>query len=186
MARGISVTIPSALGRVQLYADPRQVEKATELIKSTPEILTKAYNISANRYAERIVRTAKSCIAHGIPPRGSGVSWPPHAASTVKRLGAHTLLYWSHQYYHHIKVIRRGKHIAVGVPSSLRKTRPDHYRSSSPITLSRVAKILELGSEDGKIPARPLWRYLWPSVGGSDSYEKDLVKEIRKQISLYK
>lgn len=179
----LALTIPTSIGDLQIYANPKQLEKADRLIQKTPKILTDAYTIAATKFAERLAKTARSCLAHGMPPRGSGVSWPPHAASTVKRLGEHTLLYWSSQYYHHIQVLKRGKHIAVGVPPGLHKTRPDGWKSSSPLTLSQVAKILEYGS--GKIPPRPLWRYLWPTVGGQDAYRRELVQQIRKQIRKY-
>lgn len=179
----LAITIPTSLGEIGLYANPTQLAKAEKLIKETPKILTDAYTIAATKYAERIAKMARTCLSRGMPPSGSGVSWPPHAASTVKRLGEHGLLYWSSQYYHHIRVLKRGKHIAVGVPPGTRKTRPDHYRSANPLTLSQVAKILEFGS--AKIPARPLWQYLWPTVGGQDAYRKELVQQIRKQIRKY-
>lgn len=179
----LSITIPTQFGNLELYANKKQLEKADRFIKKTPKILTDAYTLAATKYAERLARMARSCLAHGMPPKGSGVSWPPHAESTVKRLGAHTLLNWSSQYYHHIRVLKRGKHIAVGVPTGLRKTRPDGWKSSSPLTLSQVAKILEFGSD--KIPPRPLWQYLWPAAGGQDAYKKELVQQIRKQIRKY-
>ena len=179
----LAITIPTSLGEIGLYANQKKLDQADKLIRETPKILTDAYTIAATKYAERIAKIARSCLAHGMPPSGSGVSWPPHAASTVKRLGEHTLLYWSSQYYHHIRIIKRGKHIAVGVPPGLRKTRPDGWKSSSPLTLSQVAKILEYGSD--KIPARPLWQYLWPAVGGQEAYRKELVQQIRKQIRKY-
>lgn len=177
-----SVTIPTLLGNIQIYTDSRKLEKANKIVKETPNILTEAYYVSARKYAERIAKMARTCLSRGMPPRGSGVSWPPHAESTVKRLGEHGLLYWSSQYYHYIRVLKRGKHIAVGLPSNVKKTRPDRYNPKNPLTLTKVAKLLELGSEDGKIPARPLWAYLWPAVGGNNSYKKLLVEQIRKQL----
>ena len=180
----LSVTIPTAIGNLQIYANQRQLDKADKLIRETPDLLTKAYKSAALIYAERMARIAKTCLLHGMPPRGSGVSWPAHAPSTVRVLGAHSLLYWSSQYYHNIQVIRRGKYIAAGVPSGTLKTRPDGNKPSG-LRLSQVAKILEFGTEDGKIPSRPLWQYLWPSVGGKQSYKQELVQQIRKQIRKY-
>lgn len=179
---GLSVTIPTALGNIQIYADQKKLEKANKIIKETPNILTEAYYVSARKYADRIAKMARDCISRGMPPRGYGVSWPPHAESTVKRLGEHGLLYWSSQYYRHIRVLKRGKYIAVGLPSGVKKTRPDGYDPKTPLTLTKVAKILESGSEDGKIPARPLWQYLWPAVGGDEKYKKLLAEQIRKQL----
>lgn len=182
MATTLQVTLPTTLGRVEIYADPTKLAKAEKLIKDTPKILTDAYTIAATKYAERIAKMARSCLKRGMPPSGSGVSWPPHAESTVKRLGQHGLLYWSSQYYHNISVVKRGKHIAAGIASGRsRKTRPDQLPTR--LTLSAVARILEFGG--GYVPERPLWQYLWPAVGGREHYRMELVQQIRKQIRKY-
>lgn len=180
----LQLTIPTLFGEISVYADQNKLNKADKLIKSTPKILNDAYKIAATVYAERIEKMAKYCITHGMPPRGSGVSWPPHSANTVKRLGAHTLLFWTGQYRNYITVLKRGKSVAVGVPPGMRKWKKGDA-NPNPLTLSQVAKILEFGTIDGKIPARPLWRYLWPTVGGKESYKKELVQQIRKQLRKY-
>lgn len=182
MAQTINISFPTALGNVKIWANPSQQRKATELLKKTPQILNQAYVNTAKRFGERLAKMAKTCLRKGMPPPNSGVSWPPHAASTTRRLGAHTLLYWSTQYYHAIGVYTRGKHIFVGVKASQRKTRPDKS-SPSGLTLTQVAKILEFGG--GRVPARPLWIPLLESVGGKAKFKQELVKEIRKQMRKY-
>lgn len=181
----LSITLPTPIGELKIYANQARLDKATKLIAKTPEILNKAYADAANKYGKKIAVVAKECLAKGMPPRGSGVSWAPHSPNTIRVLGEHSLLYWSSQYYRSIQVLRRGKRIAVGVPPGRRKTRPDHR--SSRVTVSQVAKMLEFGSEvTDKLPARPLWRYLWPAVGGKDGYKKELVVQIRKQLRKYR
>lgn len=182
----VNITFPTSLGDVKIYMDPRKKAIADKLLREFPHIMRNAYEKSAMAFGNRLAREAKTCLSRGMPPRGSGVSWPPHAESTVKRLGEHTLLYWSSQYYHAIKVRKRGKYIFVGVPSGLKKTRKDNYKSSNPLTLTKVANILEFGSGDGKIPPRPLWGPLWSSVGGKNNFKKVLVKELRKELRKYR
>ena len=181
MAQTINITFPTLVGNVKVWANPAEQRKAEELIRKTPEIFKKAYTIAANRFGKRLAEMAKSCLKHGVPPKGSGVSWPPHAASTTRRLGEHTLLYWSSQYYHQIGVYVRGKNIFVGVKPSVRKTRPDSVPGK--LTLTQVAKILEFGG--GNVPARPLWIPLYASVGGKDKFKAELVKEVRTQVRKY-
>lgn len=181
MAQTINITLSTVLGNVKIWANPRQQRKAEELLKKTPEILHQAYLNTAKRFGERLAKMAKTCLRNGMPPPNSGVSWPPHAASTTRRLGEHTLLYWSSQYYHAVGVYTRGRNIFVGVKSSVKKTRPDGRTSG--LTLLQVAKVLEFGG--GKIPARPLWIPLFESVGGKAKFKQELVKEIRKQIRKY-
>lgn len=181
MAQTINITLSTVLGDVKIWANPRQQKKAEELLRKTPEILHQAYLNTAKRFGDRLAKMAKTCLRKGMPPPNSGVSWPPHAASTTRRLGEHTLLYWSSQYYHAVGVYTRGRNIFVGVKSGVKKTRPDGYDSG--LTLLQVAKILEFGSS--KIPARPLWIPLFESVGGKAKFKQELVKEIRKQIRKY-
>lgn len=181
MAQTINITLSTVLGNVKIWANPRQQKKAEELLRKTPEILQQAYTNTAQRFGDRLAKMAKTCLRKGMPPKNSGVSWPPHAASTTRRLGEHTLLYWSSQYYHAIGVYKRGRNIFVGVNSSVKKTRPDGRNSG--LTLLQVAKILEFGG--GKVPARPLWIPLFESVGGKAKFKQELVKEIRKQVRKY-
>ena len=181
MAQTINITLSTVLGNVKIWANPRQQKKAEELLRKTPEILQQAYKNTAQRFGDRLAKMAKTCLRKGIPPKNSGVSWPPHAASTTRRLGEHTLLYWSSQYYHAIGLYTRGRNIFVGVESGVKKTRPDGRNSG--LTLLQVAKILEFGG--GKVPARPLWIPLFESVGGKAKFKQELVKEIRKQVRKY-
>lgn len=179
---GISISFPTFIGNIQIYASPLKTEKARRLLGKTPTLLNKAYELTSNAYAKRIREIAMRCLRRGMPPQGSNESWPPHTKSTIDRIGEHTLLYWSSQYYHHIRIIKRGKTISVGVPPGLIKTRPDLYKPKHRMTLSQVAKILENGSDDGRIPPRPLWKHLWNAVGGKEAYKKAYAKNLRKLL----
>lgn len=179
----LGITLPTALGDLKIYVNKSQQARATNLLKSMPDILTSSYVESANKFGERLAKMARTCLSRGIPPTGSGVSWPPHSEATIKRYGQHTLLYWSSQYYHAIDVRRRGRNIYVGVPSSTIKTRPDGRKLG--ISLSNVAKLLEYGDDTGKLPPRPLWAPLFQSVGGKDKFKQEIVKVIRHKIRSY-
>lgn len=176
----LQITLPTFVGDIDIYINPARQAKAERLIKQTPRILSKAYEVAGLRFANRLARIAKTCISRGMPPPGSRVSWPPHSINTIKSIGSHTLLYWSSQYWRNIKPLKRGKHIAVGLPPGMIKTRPDG-KSSKGRTLTQVAKMLEFGSSSGKLPPRPLWTVLWDD-NMKEKFKKELVLEIRKQI----
>lgn len=178
--KSLYITLPTIVGEIDIYVNRNQQAKAERLIQKCPSILSKSYEVAAMRFANRLARIAKTCISRGMPPPGSRVSWPPHSINTIKTIGSHTLLYWSSQYWRNIKPIKRGKHIAVGLPHRLIKTRPDG-KSSKGKTLTQVAKMLEFGSVSGKLPPRPLWTVLWDS-SMKDKFKKELILEIRKQI----
>ena len=179
----LGITLPTAVGDLKIYVNPTQQAKATNLLKNIPHIFTSSYEEAAYKFGERLSRMAKKCLRQGMPPSGSGVSWPPHSESTIKQLGAHTLLYWSSQYYRSIAVRRRGRNIYVGVPSSTIKTRPDNAKYR--ISLSNVAKVLEYGDHSGRIPPRPLWAPLFKSVGGKEKFKSELIKVIRSKVRRY-
>lgn len=175
-----SFSIPYSFGTLRVDLDPISAKKAEKLITGCPSLFKESYKLTATQYAQRAVRVAKACLNKGMPPSGSGVSWPPHSAHTIKRIGEHTLLNWSGQYRNHIRVVRFGRTIAAGVPSSTMKTRPDGQASHQ--RLATVAKFLEFGSEDGKLPERPMWTVMWDSIGGRAKYTQLLVKNLRKLI----
>lgn len=178
--KSLQITLPTIVGEIDIYVNRNQQAQAERLIQKCPSILSKSYEIAGLKFANRLARIAKTCISRGMPPPGSRVSWPPHSINTIKTIGSHTLLYWSSQYWRNIKPIKRGKHIAVGLPPGLIKTRPDG-KSSKGKTLTQVAKMLEFGSSSGKLPPRPLWTVLWDS-SMKDKFKKELILEIRKQI----
>lgn len=178
--KSLHITLPTIVGEIDIYVNRNQQAKAERLIQKCPSILSKSYEIAGLKFANRLARIAKTCISRGMPPPGSRISWPPHSINTIKTIGSHTLLYWSSQYWRNIKPIKRGKHIAVGLPPGLIKTRPDG-KSSKGKTLTQVAKMLEFGSSSGKLPPRPLWTVLWDS-SMNDKFKKELILEIRKQI----
>ena len=186
MAQSINVNIRlPVMGTLQIYVDPRDQERALNLIRRQPKILTKAYDVSAKEFADKIKRIVKRCIQTGTPPVGQGVSWPPHSPHTIKRFGAHPLFNLTGQYYRSVDTYKKKKGTwFVGVPSVL-KTRPGSKKQGGTSTngirtLNQIAYILEVGTSS--IPPRPLWKPAYQAVGGNKEFRKILIKNIKKEI----
>lgn len=156
-------------------------EKAKRVQKFLDEFPGEVYMGShegALKFAKKLHQLVRRCLRTGTPPKG--VSWPPHAASTIKSLGPHKLLNLTGFYMRSIKIIDQGPAltIAVGLPRGLK--RPSSAKGSSRITMKQIAQILEYGGP--KIPARPLWRPAFNEIGGNARLKKDITQGIRKKI----
>lgn len=129
--------------------------------------------LSAAKKIKRIVR-------RNIRQDGSGLNWAPLAKSTLarkRRLGQSlNRLYATGQYYRSITIIRKGLTVKVGV-----KSRTPH---SSGLTVSQLATIQEFGSNDWRIPARPLWAPSFKQFGGGKRVISHMNWHIRKQIRI--
>ena len=149
-------------------------KEATLLIDNIENIIIKSYNVSVKSFSREIVNMVKHCIINGIPPKG--VHWAKHAPLTIKRYGKHPLLNLSGKYARVIGVYKYNKRVYIGVPLNLK------LGGRKKLTMGALARILEFGTKDGKIPGRPLWAPTLKAVGGKRKLS-DLIKtNIRKEI----
>lgn len=170
------------LGEIKIYVNQTKQKLAVNLLNNVPKLLVQGYSIGANRFADRLYRIVQRCLKKGTPP--NGVSWKPHAQSTVKTLGPHPIFYLSGFYARYVKVdTRKNGIIYVGLPQGLR--RPSGLKGSSKKTMAQIARVLEYGSGDGDLPARPLWRPAYEQAGGKEKLKKEVVKGLRESINRY-
>ena len=92
--KSVNRTLGIPSGRFEIYVDKAQQARAEKLIRSVPSILTKSYVEGTRKFGEQLLRIVKKCLSTGMPPAGSGVSWPPHSASKHLRL----LVQYCYQY----------------------------------------------------------------------------------------
>lgn len=161
-----------------IKVDGNKSRKVQAFLDDFPgEVFMGSYE-GALKFAKRLHQIVKRCLKTGTPPKG--VNWPPHAASTIRSLGAHKLLNLTGFYLRHIQIIGNGpaSTIAVGLPRGTK--RPSNIKGSSGITMQHIAQILEYGGN--KIPARPLWRPAYNQIGGNSRLKKYVTDGIRKQV----
>lgn len=167
-------------GSMNFYirVDGRKARRVQHFLDEFPgEVYIGSYE-GALKFAKKLHQLVRRCLRTGTPPKG--VSWPPHAASTVKRLGPHKLLHLTGFYMRSIKIMDQGpgSTISVGLPKGLK--RPSSAKGSSSITMKHIAQILEYGGP--KIPARPLWRPAFNEIGGNARLKKDITQGIGKRM----
>lgn len=179
---------------LQIYVNPRDQKKAEELIRRCPEIMRKAYNKGARRFANILLQIIKRSLATGLPPMGSGVSWPPLSEKTKKAYtswgypNAHTW-YVIGAMYRRVGIFTtrsRKQELRVGFPTGVRATHPNKMTRSNLSkrpTLTSLARMLEQGND--KVPARPLFRPSFKVAGGTDRLSRFIIEELRKELHKY-
>lgn len=188
----INLSVGSPFGPIDIYiTDKSKLEKAKKLVEKSPNILVDAYNDAAKRFGDKVVKEARKAIERGTPPGGNG-SWAPLSKKYKDRWGGDIYYNWG-QYYRSIGVHREeailygtsktSTRIYIGLPNQVMKTNP--LGRAGRLTIQKVAKILEVGSKNGKIPARPLWEPLYKYVGGKASLKRHIQEAIKRQLKKY-
>ena len=92
-SKSVNITLSTPIGPLEIYVDKREQARAERLIAKTPSILTTGYAKGTERFGNQLLRIVRRSLNTGVPPRGSGVSWPPHAPGTIKKYGDLSLIH---------------------------------------------------------------------------------------------
>lgn len=185
-SKSVNITLSTPVGPLEIYVDKREQARAERLIAKTPSILTEGYAKGTEKFGNQLLRIVRRSLNTGVPPRGSGVSWPPHAPGTLKKFGDHkkygdhTMLNLTGQYARSVTLVKGKKRTFVGLPIGIKKI--TYTGKTSRKTLNQIAIMLEYGSRDGNLPPRPLWNPAFKAAGGKAALQKEIRNEIRKEI----
>lgn len=182
-SKSVNINLSIPIGSLEIYVDKREQARAERLIAQTPSILTKGYAKGTEKFGNQLLRIVRRSLNTGVPPIGSGVSWPPHAPGTIKKYkkyGDHTMLHLTGQYARSVTLVKGKKRTFVGLPIGIRKI--TYTGKTSRKTLNQIAIMLEYGSRDGNLPPRPLWGPAFKTAGGKAALQKEIRNEIRKEI----
>lgn len=179
-SKSVNITLSTPIGPLEIYVDKREQARAERLIAKTPSILTKGYAKGTEKFGNQLLRIVRRSLNTGVPPRGSGVSWPPHAPGTIKKYGDHTMLNLTGQYARSVTLVKGKKRTFVGLPIGIKKI--TYTGKTSRKTLNQVAIMLEYGNRDGNLPPRPLWAPALKAAGGKAALQKEIRNEVRKEI----
>lgn len=186
--------VDTPFGQLHIFTDKTETIRAERLLNETPKILWEAWKDAAERYGKNIVKEAKRCVNSGMPPKGA--YWPPLSPKYVKSMAGDDRIYYKSGQYeesigiHKENIYYRSGAFAmpryfVGLPTGVMKI-PARYKSKRrPISLLRVAQILEQGAPSRNIPPRPLWKPLFDASGGKDRIKVFVRNSIKRQLSKY-
>lgn len=188
-SKSVNITLSTPIGPLEIYVDKREQARAERLIAKTPSILTKGYAKGTEKFGNQLLRIVRRSLNTGVPPRGSEVSWPPHAPGTIKKYGDYTLLNLTGQYARSVTLVKGKKRTFVGLPIGIKKitytgktSKKKKISKTSRKTLNQIAIMLEYGSRDGNLPPRPLWAPAFKAAGGKAALQKEIRNEVRKEI----
>lgn len=155
--------------------------QTSKFINDLPLLIREGARQGQEAAAEKIVKIVKKNIRQNGP---QGITWPQYSekyrANKIKRGGnPDTFLRFRGKYYSSIKVIKWNNTIYAGVHP--------HERSVSNkrrIRISKIAKLLEMGSPSRNIQARPLWAPSFKEFGGKTRVATHVNFHIRKLIAI--
>lgn len=186
-SKSVNITISTPIGPLEIYADKREQARAERLIAKTPSILTKGYEKGTEKFGNQLLRIVRRSLNTGVPPRGSGVSWPPHAPGTIKKYKKygkkyedHTMLHLTGQYARSVTLVKGKKRTFVGLPIGIKKI--TYTGKTSRKTLNQIAIMLEYGSRDDNLPPRPLWGPAYKVAGGKAALQKEIRNAVRNEL----
>lgn len=176
MAKKVNVTLPRLSDlhiEIKSHGDWQRVIYG---VSNLSKDIENGYNKSVEVFSSQLLRIIRRSMASGTPPPNSGVTWEPLSPATIKRWGDHPIYYLTGLYYRSIGLFRYKSRTLVGLPIG-------HKRSpKGNLTMNQLAKILEFGTEDERIPARPLWAPSLKSVGGTRKLKKMILANIRSNL----
>lgn len=156
-------------------------QKAIYLCDNIQYAIKKGYDRGIDKFSTLVLNKVRNAIISGRPPRGGGVYWPPLSKSYQERWRSrfpnHTIYNLTGTYLRSLGIHTYRSRTVIGLPY---KNKPGNKRSR--LTLIQVAVILEYGSRDGSIPARPLWKPSLKSAGGIPRLKKEIMHGIRSQL----
>lgn len=175
-----NITLPR-MPTVEVHMNGEWV-KVDNLVNGMDVSVLKGYNNGTDKFSKLIINKVRSAIRSGRPPSGSGIKWPPLSKKYIDRFNSkypgHHIYYLSGLYSRSIGIYKYKNRSIIGLPYN---SRPGS--KSKTITLVQIAIILEYGSRDDSIPARPLWKPSLKSVGGISRLKKEILTSIRSQLS---
>lgn len=175
----VNITIPR-LPDIELHITG-DWEKAINLIDNINNSIKTGYDKGVKKFSNLVLNIVRRSLSSGRPPSGGGTYWQPLSKTYIERWNSkypgHSVYNLTGTYLRSLGIHSYKNRTIIGLPY---KSKPGNRRSR--ITLIQVAIILEYGSRDGTIPARPLWKPSLKSVGGTNRLKKEIMHGIRSQL----
>jgi hypothetical protein len=173
--RNLSTYLPD----ITLFGD---WDKVNDFMTALPLAVTTGAREGSETAAKKLISVVKKNIRNNGP---AGVNWEDYSLAYSKRkarLGGNIDTKWSFHktYYNSLGVITRGNKVYAGVPPRKLST----VNTRKPITLAKVARILENGSPTLNIKARPLWKPSFKEFGGKARIQSHIYWHIRKHLAI--
>jgi len=179
MARTVNISLPKISDlvlQVKLNGEWQTVEALVSNLGPSMQI---GYDRAVDKFSRNLLAIVKKSLTLGIPPMGGGVTWQPLSPATIERWGQHPIYNLTGLYSRSVGLYRYKSRVLIGLPIGTRRS------SQKGLTLNQLARILEFGSNDGRIPSRPVWSPSLKAVGGKNRLKQLILTEIRRELQKY-
>ena len=179
MARTVNISLPKIsdlILQVKLNGEWQTVEALVSNLGPSMQI---GYDRAVDKFSRSLLSIVKKSLTLGIPPVGGGVTWQPLSQATIERYGQHHIYNLTGLYSRSVGLYRYKSRVLIGLPIGIRRS------SQKKLTLNQLAKMLESGSSDGRIPPRPVWAPSLKAVGGKNKLKQLILTEIRRELQKY-
>jgi len=168
--RGVNVTVK----RIGDWA------KLHSLVVGLDHTIEVGYQRASKKAAKKYFDLIRQNIRNG----GGKFRFEPLKQSTIdkkKKAGKPATPFMFYGYYYRaIQMVSKNNNYYVGIKKGSRN--PKTKSAGSSYTIAQYASVLESGSRDGKIPARPLWRKTFNEMGGRKKIKQMVIASIAYEI----
>lgn len=177
--RKVNINLPKISDLVLQIKMNGDWQKVDRLVSNLGSSIQTGYDKAIDSFSKKLLAIVKKSLTLGIPPVGGGVVWQPLAPATIRRWGQHPIYNLTGIYSRSVGLYYYKSRVLVGLPVGSRRS------SQKKLTLNQLAKILEYGSSDGRIPPRPVWATSLKACGGITQIKKLILTSIRKELFKY-
>lgn len=179
MARKVNITLPKVSDLVLQVKLNGEWQKVEFLVSNLGPSMQSGYDKAVSQFSRKLLAIVKKSLTLGIPPVGGGVTWQPLAPSTIERYGQHPIYNLTGLYSRSVGLFRYKSRVLIGLPIGIRRS------SQKKLTMNQLAMMLEFGSNDDRIPPRPVWAPSLKAAGGKNKLKQLILTEIRKELQKY-
>lgn len=179
MAKKVNITLPKVSNLVLQVKLNGEWQKVESLVSNLGPSMQRGYDKAVSKFSRNLLAIVKKSLTLGIPPVGGGVTWQPLAPSTIERYGQHPIYNLTGLYSRSVGLFRYKSKVLIGLPIGARRS------PQKKLTMNQLAIMLEFGSNDDRIPPRPVWEPSLKAVGGKNKLKQLILTEIRKELQKY-
>jgi len=159
--------------------------KANRAIKELPKAIHEGYEDAVGDFSRDLINTIRKMMESGDP------SWAPLSPSTLesyhKKYPAANHPWYRSGFMSSRVDFYSDEHsnkVYIGLPQ-YQYYEPQDWGEDSRrgLTMMQLAKMLEFGSWDGRIPARPLFSTAFDRKGGRNKLRENILKYLKRRLA---
>ena len=156
-------------------------KEANYMLRTLPVRVTAAVNLATRDFSRKYIRQVKKNIQN----QGASLGWQPLSTNYIdfKTKWAdsdpHQIYSFFGAMLSSMKAFKSGSTWVAGIPANTSNERMSLIRDGNTLTIDEYAAVLEKGTTNGNVPARPLWQPSYRQIGGNQVLQRTVANYIR-------